>query len=84
MSTFPGSPCLLKGAIVGVDPLIPIPNVVVFQYNSDTMTRRLEPRWAASAKSPGTSCNAEPGTRNSKGNFSAFRRTDQGERGFKL
>jgi hypothetical protein len=44
MSTFPGSPRLLKGAIVAVDPLIPIPNVVVFQYNPDTMTRRLEPR----------------------------------------
>ena len=44
MSSFPGSPRLLKGAIVGVDPLIPIPNVVVFQYNPDTMTRRLEPR----------------------------------------
>jgi hypothetical protein len=44
MTTFPGSPRLLKGAIVGVDPLIPVPNVVVFQYNPDTMTRRLEPR----------------------------------------
>jgi hypothetical protein len=44
MSSFPGSPRLLKGAIVGVDPLSPIPNVVVFQYNPDTMTRRLEPR----------------------------------------
>jgi hypothetical protein len=44
MSSFPGSPRLLKGALVGLDPLIPIPNVVVFQYNPDTMTRRLEPR----------------------------------------
>ena len=44
MSTFPGSPRLLKGAIVGVDSLIPVPTVVVFQYNPDTMTRRLEPR----------------------------------------
>ncbi len=44
MSSFPGSPRLLKGALVGIDPLIPIPNVVVFQYNPDTMTRRLEPR----------------------------------------
>ena len=44
MSSFPGSPRLLKGAIVGVDPLVPIPNVVVFQYNPDTMTRKLEPR----------------------------------------
>ena len=44
MSSFPGSPRLLKGAIVGIDPLVPIPNVVVFQYNPDTMTRKLEPR----------------------------------------
>lgn len=44
MSTFPGSPRLLKGAIVGVDPLNPMARVVVFQYNPDTMTRRLEPR----------------------------------------
>src|SRR5262249_40701603 len=44
MSAFPGSPRLLKGAIVGVDPLNPSPSVVVFQYNPDTMTRRLEPR----------------------------------------
>lgn len=44
MSAFPGSPRLLKGALVGIDTLVPIPNVVVFQYNPDTMSRRLEPR----------------------------------------
>jgi len=44
MSAFPESPRLLKGAFVGIDPLVPVPNVVVFQYNPDTMTRRLEPR----------------------------------------
>jgi hypothetical protein len=44
MSTFPGSPRLLKGAIIGVDPFNPLASVVVFQYNPDTMTRRLEPR----------------------------------------
>jgi hypothetical protein len=38
------SPRLLKGAIIGVDPLNPLASVVVFQYNPDTMTRRLEPR----------------------------------------
>lgn len=46
MSTFPGSPRLLKGAIIGVDPFNPLASVVVFQYNPDTMTRRLEPRAA--------------------------------------
>ncbi len=44
MTTFPGSPRVLKGALVSVDPLIPIPNVIVFQYNPDTMTRSLKPR----------------------------------------
>ncbi len=48
MSTFPGSPRLIKGAIIGVDPLNPVPSVVVFQYNPDTMTRRLEPRAVSS------------------------------------
>jgi hypothetical protein len=41
-------PRMLKGAIVGVDPLNPLPSVVVFQYNPDTMTRRLEPRAVSS------------------------------------
>jgi hypothetical protein len=44
MSAFPGSPRLLKAALVGVDPLVPVPSIVVFQYNPDTMTRKLEPR----------------------------------------
>lgn len=44
MTTFPGSPRLLKGALIGVDPLNPLASVVVFQYNPDTMTRRLEAR----------------------------------------
>lgn len=44
MSTFPGSPRLLKGAIIGLDPINPLASVVVFQYNPDTMTRRLEAR----------------------------------------
>jgi hypothetical protein len=44
MSSFPGSPRLRKGAIIGLDPFNPLASVVVFQYNPDTMTRRLEPR----------------------------------------
>ena len=44
MSSFPGSPRLLKGAIIGLDPVNPLASVVVFQYNPDTMTRRLEAR----------------------------------------
>jgi hypothetical protein len=44
MSSFPGSPRLLKGALIGLDPMNPLASVVVFQYNPDTMTRKLEPR----------------------------------------
>lgn len=44
MSSFPGSPRLLKGALIGIDPLNPLARVVVFQYNPDTMTRKLDPR----------------------------------------
>lgn len=48
MSSFPNSPRLsprlLKGAIIGLDPVNPLASVVVFQYNPDTMTRRLDAR----------------------------------------
>ena len=44
MTTFPGSPRLLKGALVGIDVFNPLASVVVFQYNPDTLTRRLEAR----------------------------------------
>ena len=44
MSTFPGSPRLIKGALIGVDPFNPLASIVVFQYNPDTLTRRLEAR----------------------------------------
>jgi hypothetical protein len=41
------SPRLLKGALVGIDKLVPIPNVILFQYNPHTLTRTLK------ARSPG-------------------------------
>ncbi|MBI1868066.1 MAG: hypothetical protein HYS06_07215 [Methylocystis sp.] len=44
MTTFPGSPRVLKGALVSIDPLNPVPSVIVFQYNPDTLTRTLKPR----------------------------------------
>jgi len=47
MSSFPGSPRLLKGAIIGLDPVNPLASIVVFQYNPDTMTRSLEARTAS-------------------------------------
>jgi hypothetical protein len=33
MTTFPGSPRLTKGAIIGLDPLNPLASVIIFQYN---------------------------------------------------
>jgi len=44
MSSFPGSPRLLKGAIVGMDLFNPLASVVLFQYNPETLTRTLQPQ----------------------------------------
>src|SRR5829696_10034650 len=41
MTTFPNSPRLLKGAIVGVDLFNPLASVILFQYNPETLTRSL-------------------------------------------
>jgi hypothetical protein len=46
MSTLSTSPRLIKGALVGVDPMNPLASVVAFQYNPDTMTRKIDPRGA--------------------------------------
>jgi hypothetical protein len=46
MTTFPNSPRLLKGALVGLDPFNPLASVIVFQYNPDTLSRTLSPRTA--------------------------------------
>lgn len=42
MTSFTRSPRLMKGAIVGLDPVNPLASVIVFQYNPDTMTRTLQ------------------------------------------
>jgi hypothetical protein len=42
MTTFPGSPRIVKGALVGLDIFNPLASVVVFQYNPDTVTRTLQ------------------------------------------
>jgi hypothetical protein len=41
MTSFPNSPRLQKGAIIGLDPFNPVASVIVFQYNPDTMTRTI-------------------------------------------
>src|SRR5215213_7500764 len=44
MTTFPNSPRLLKGAIIGVDIFNPLASVILFQYNPETLTRGLTAR----------------------------------------
>lgn len=44
MATTPRSPRMLKGALVGLDPLSLLTSVTVFQYNPDTLTRTLQAR----------------------------------------
>jgi hypothetical protein len=45
VSSFPGSPRLLRGGLVQLDPTSSaIVDVIVFQYNPDTVTRTLQPR----------------------------------------
>jgi hypothetical protein len=46
MTTFPGSPKLTKGAIIGLDPFNPLASVIVFQYNPKSLTRNLEAQTA--------------------------------------
>jgi len=50
---FSRSPKLLKGAIVVLDPLRPLPGVVVFQYNPETVRRRVTPRAVAEDEARG-------------------------------
>ena len=45
MSSFPGSPRLLKGGIVLLDPdTSAVLRIITLQYNSDTLTRTLAPK----------------------------------------
>lgn len=57
-TTPPIAPRLLKGAIIGMDLYNPLASVAVFQYNPDTVTRRLAarpaPRGAAGARNEAT------------------------------
>jgi hypothetical protein len=45
MTTFPGSPKLIKGGIVLVDPMTSaVQRVIALQYNPDTLNRTLQPQ----------------------------------------
>ena len=59
MSNFPRSPKLLKGALVEFSERFigPIPNIIIFQYNPETLSRTLEvwspPETKEEAETPG-------------------------------
>jgi hypothetical protein len=51
-TTFPGSPRLTKGAIVSYDQTSPIPQVILFQYNPDSLTRSLQGQMSGNEGDP--------------------------------
>lgn len=46
MTSFTGSPKLLKGAIVGLDLFNPLSSVAIFQYNPDQLSRSISPNYS--------------------------------------
>lgn len=68
MPDFPGRPLLLKGALVVFETPVPVPtNVIVFQYNPETMTRKIaQPGGGAQAGGSGSAnpCSTAGDTRN--------------------
>src|SRR5260370_39726590 len=48
MSSFPGSPKVMKGAIIGLDPFNPLASIIIFQYNPDTLPRTITAQTAGS------------------------------------
>src|SRR5678815_2536284 len=54
MTTFPGSPRVLKGGLVLIDPeTSAIQRVIVLQYNPDTLSRTLQPKTVPTASEGG-------------------------------
>lgn len=46
MTNFPGSPKVIKGAIVGLDLFNPLASVAIFQYNPEQISRSLAPHYS--------------------------------------
>ena len=59
MSTFPGSPQVQKGAIIGLDPFNPLASVIVFQYNPDSLTRTLTAKTSGGTPNSGEALRLE-------------------------
>lgn len=68
MPDFPGRPLLLKGALVVFTSPIPVPsNIIIFQYNPETMTRKIsQPAGGSQAGGGGSAnpCSTAGDTRN--------------------
>ncbi|HLQ51878.1 MAG TPA: hypothetical protein VK129_10300 [Terriglobales bacterium] len=68
MSDFPGRPLLLKGGLVVFEAPIPVPtNLILFQYNPETMTRKIsQPAGGSQAGGGGSAnpCSTAGDTRN--------------------
>ena len=47
MTMFPRTPRLVRGALVSIDLVTLVPQVILFQYNPETLTRSLQPRGRA-------------------------------------
>jgi len=47
MTSFPASPKVTRGAIVGIDVMNPLASTIMFQYNPDTMRRAISPNYLA-------------------------------------
>ena len=60
LSGFPGSPRLLKGALVSFDVNNSIPRAIPFQYNPSSMTRSLQSQIADSGAGEGASGGVNP------------------------
>ncbi|UOQ64814.1 hypothetical protein [Hymenobacter volaticus] len=58
---YPGRPKLLKGALIEFSKrfIVPVPNIIIFQYNPETMVRKLE-TWYSGGQEGGQGGNSEP------------------------
>jgi len=62
MIGYPGAPRLVKGAILGLDLFNPLASLVLFQYNPETLTRRLDSGGGGQGDGRGHAAGAKPQT----------------------
>jgi hypothetical protein len=59
VTTFPGSPRVMKGGLIGLDPINPLSSIIIFQYNPDTLRRTLEAETSGAAQTTTTVARSE-------------------------